>query len=421
MDVKFYEIVFPFKTSIDESVKEHTEVYTLNFFDHFESEPVSKTPSSPNEDEEGSHSRDSRVHQPVLSSIIDQLGHNGDHSATLIDEQNTFEGNVGTNQEVNAMNDEMHALYENKTWTMTDLPFDKKPIGSKWVCRIKYKSNGEVERYKARLVAKGFSQKEDWKVYQMDINDAFLYGDLNEEAPKQWNHNLSKALLEACFVQSKNDHSLFIKNKGNVSLYLLVYVDDLVINGSDVNEIEKFKSFLNNKFKIKDLGELKPVMTPLPENIHMHDPLKSNFDIAMRVLKHLKLAHGLGVNFSKRKSDCLITAFFDSDEAKCPVTRRSVSAEAKYRSMASTTCEIMWVVKVLNDFGIDNLIPANLYCDNKSEIQIAANLVMHEKTTHFDIDVHLIREKVYPSLIKTIKVDFKENVADILTKTLGSF
>ncbi|GKC42485.1 ribonuclease H-like domain-containing protein [Tanacetum coccineum] len=287
--------------------------------------------------------------------------------------------------------------------------------------------------------------QKDWKVYQMDINDVFLYGDLNEE--------------------SKNDHSLFIKNKGNVSLYLLVYVDDLVINGSDVNEIEKFKSFLNNKFKIKDLGELKPVMTPLPENIglshkesnidkislkynyqklvgkliylnhtrldisyyvhclsqHMHDPLKSNFDIAMRVLKHLKLAHGLGVNFSKRKSDCLITAFFDSDGAKCPVTRRSISAEAKYRSMASTTCEIMWVVKVLNDFGIDNLIPANLYCDNKSEIQIAANLVMHEKTTHFDIDVHLIREKVYPSLIKTIKVDFKENVADILTKTLGSF
>nr|GEY25088.1 ribonuclease H-like domain-containing protein [Tanacetum cinerariifolium] len=50
-----------------------------------------------------------------------------------------------------------------------------------------------------------------------------------KQAPRQWNHKLSKALLEAGFVQSKNDHSLFIKNKGNVSLYLLAFVDDLVI------------------------------------------------------------------------------------------------------------------------------------------------------------------------------------------------
>ncbi|GJV57396.1 ribonuclease H-like domain-containing protein [Tanacetum coccineum] len=101
------------------------------------------------------------------------------------------------------------------------------------------------------------------------------------------------------------------------------------------------------------------------------------------------------------------------DWAKCPVTRRSVSrycvfingnlvswkskrqvtlSEAQYRSMASTTCEIMWIVKILGEFGIDNVVPAELFCDNKSPIQIAANLVMHEKTKHFDIDVHLVRD-----------------------------
>ncbi|GJY38321.1 ribonuclease H-like domain-containing protein [Tanacetum coccineum] len=141
-----------------------------------------------------------------------------------------------------------------------------------------------------------------------------------------------------------------------------------------------------------------------------------------------------------------INAFSDSDWAKCPVTRRSVSgycvfvngclvswkskkqstlsrssAKAEYRSMASVTCEIMWIVKIMKDLNVDNLIPANLYCDNKSAIQIAANPVMHEKTKHFDLDVHLIREKVSSGLIKTVKVDSRENVADILTKALESY
>ncbi|GJX05979.1 hypothetical protein Tco_0193911 [Tanacetum coccineum] len=106
----------------------------------------------------------------------------------------------------------------------------------------------------------------------------------------------------------------------------------------------------------------------------MHASLKSHFDIALRVLKYLKLAPGLGVNFSKRKSECLITAFSDSDWAKCLVTRRHAtlsksSAEAEYGCMASTT----------------------------------------------------LREKLSSGLIKTVKVDSKNNVADILSKALGSF
>ncbi|GJT21610.1 ribonuclease H-like domain-containing protein [Tanacetum coccineum] len=152
----------------------------------------------------------------------------------------------------------------------------------------------------------------------------------------------------------------------------LLEADDLVITDSNVDEIEKFKSFFNNKFKIKKPGH---VMTHLPKNVvlnhkesdvdkflsnisiykkligkliylthtrhdisyfvhylsqHMHAYLKSHFDVAMRVLKYLKLAPGLGVNFSKRKSYCLITAFSNSDCAKCPITRRSVSGYCVY-------------------------------------------------------------------------------------------
>ncbi|GKC42461.1 ribonuclease H-like domain-containing protein [Tanacetum coccineum] len=98
---------------------------------------------------------------------------------------------------VNAMNEEMEALNKNQTWTLTDLPAGRKPIGCKWVYKIKYKSNGEIERYKVRLVAKGYSQREGidyeetfspvvkmvtvrcvialavkngWNLYQLDVN-----------------------------------------------------------------------------------------------------------------------------------------------------------------------------------------------------------------------------------------------------------
>ncbi|GKE95361.1 ribonuclease H-like domain-containing protein, partial [Tanacetum coccineum] len=238
-----------------------------------------------------------------------------------------------------------------------------------------------------------------------------------------WNHKLYETLVEAGFEQSKNDHSLYIKNSGDVSLYLLVYVDDLVITGNSKTEIEKFKSFLNKKFKIKDLGELKPVVTPLPENIvlshketdddnqHMHAPLQSQFNLGLRLLKYLKLAPGSGINFTKGNTKFDVIAYTDSDWAK---------SEAEYIAMASATCEIMWVLKILKDLGQNDLTPVALFCDNKSAIQIEANPVMHEKTKHFDIDVHIVREKVASGLIKTLKVDSKDQVADVLTKALGS-
>ncbi|GKB71616.1 ribonuclease H-like domain-containing protein [Tanacetum coccineum] len=512
---------------------------------------------SPNDEEEGSSGRDGRVQQPVSDANTDQPGYGETYPATPLDENNVSEGNAGTSEKVpvfeidlpihteevkyglnryanysvlssenygfvsnlnksveptsyeedlkdinwiNAMNEEMNALYENKTWVMTELPFDRNPIGCKWIFKIKYKSNGEVERYKARLIAKGFGQKEgidyeetfspmvkmsivrglinlaiqkDWKIYQMDVNNAFLYGDLKEEvymlpppgffkkserlikslyglkqAPRQLNQKLLEALLEAGFEQSKNDHSVFIKNKGDVNLYLLVYVDDLVITGNNNGEIDNFKSFLNKKFKIKDLRKLKyflgievlktkrglclnqrkyclellheygllacrPIMTPLPKNLVLNyketetDKYLINvtnyqklIDIGLRVLKYLKLAHGLGVEVVKREGGCVVSAYFESNWAKCPMTRRFISG---YRVFVNGNL-VSWK-------SFSNVVPAELFCDNKSAMQKAANPVMHEKTKHFDIDVHLVREKVASGLIKTVKVDTKAQTA----------
>ena len=106
------------------------------------------------------------------------------------------------------MNVELKALEQNHTWTVMDLPAGKTPIGCRWVYKIKHKADGSIERYKARLVAKGYTQMEGidyfdtfslvaklttvrvllsiaaikgWHLEQLDVNNAFLHGDLNED------------------------------------------------------------------------------------------------------------------------------------------------------------------------------------------------------------------------------------------------
>lgn len=107
-----------------------------------------------------------------------------------------------------AMKAEIDALEQNGTWKIEDLPLGKKPIGSKWVYNIKYKSDGTIERLKARVVVRGDTQTEGidytktfapvaklvsvrtflavavikgWELHQMDVNNPFLHGDLHEE------------------------------------------------------------------------------------------------------------------------------------------------------------------------------------------------------------------------------------------------
>jgi hypothetical protein len=106
------------------------------------------------------------------------------------------------------MNSELEALSKTGTWMIVTMPPNVRPIGSKWVYKIKHKADGSIERYKARLVAKGYSQIEGldyfdtfspvakltivrvllalasikgWYLHQLDVNNAFLHGELQED------------------------------------------------------------------------------------------------------------------------------------------------------------------------------------------------------------------------------------------------
>ncbi|KAL8100716.1 hypothetical protein AgCh_032828 [Apium graveolens] len=96
------------------------------------------------------------------------------------------------------------------------------------------------------------------------------------------------------------------------------------------------------------------------------------------------------------------------------------SAEAEYRALADTCCELTWIVSLLTEMQFSDLTPIQLFCDNKSALHIASNPVFHERTKHIEIDCHLVRQKLQTGLIATQHVASVNQPADVFTKALAS-
>lgn len=208
-----------------------------------------------------------------------------------------------------AVQSEYDSLMKNETWELCTLPKDRKAITNRWVFKVKHNPDGSVNKYKARLVARGFNQVygldydetfapvakltsirvlislalsvANCKIHQMDVQTAFLYGELSEEiymeipdgvgldneknagkvcklkkslyglkqAPRCWNEKLHKFLVKIGFTQLETDHA-FYKKQGVI---IAVYVDDLLIVANDA-DAATVKAQLMAEFVMTDLG-----------------------------------------------------------------------------------------------------------------------------------------------------------------------
>ncbi|XP_043717779.1 uncharacterized mitochondrial protein AtMg00810-like [Telopea speciosissima] len=345
-----------------------------------------------------------------------------------------------------------------------------------------------------------------------------LYG--LKHVSRNWFSKLSTALISFDFTQSEADHSLFFLHRAPASVFVLVYVDDIIIIGFDATLLQDVKDRICTQFHTKDIGVLKyflgievarsqhglylcqrkytldilddcgligcrPADFPMEQNLKisdasgpilndpapyrrlvgrliyltitrpdivhtinilsqfMHQPRQPHLDAAHRLLRYLKGTPGQGL-LIPAKNALERSAYCDSDWASCPMTHRSTtgyciflgsvpiswktkkqvtlscsSAEAEYRAMAVTTCELTWLTYLLRDLGLPPPVRIPLYCGNQATLHIAANPVYHERTKHIELDCHVVREKLQQDLICTLKISSLDQLADLFTKSLG--
>jgi len=192
-------------------------------------------------------------------------------------------------------------------------PKDRKVIGVKWVFKTKFNPDGSVNKHKARLVVKGYAQiwgvdfsetfapvarldtirmilalaaQQGWKVHQLDVKSAFLNGVLQEEiyveqpegfvtpgqeekvyllrkalyglrqAPRAWYSKMDEHLLGLGFKKSLSESTLYVKKLVSDLVVVSLYVDDMLVTGSNSAQITAFKQEMMKMFEMTDLGEM---------------------------------------------------------------------------------------------------------------------------------------------------------------------
>jgi hypothetical protein len=206
---------------------------------------------------------------------------------------------------------EYNALMNNNTWKLVPYQQGKNIIDCKWVYKIKRNADGSIDRYKCHLVAKGFKQRygihyEDTfstvvkvatirlilsiaisngcSLRQLDIQNVFLHGEEAvymrqppgyehkalphhiykldkvlywlKQAPRAWYSRLSMKLIDLDFQSSKVDTSLFFYRKGDVCIFVLIYVDNIIVASSTQQATTTLLKDLKADIALKDLGEL---------------------------------------------------------------------------------------------------------------------------------------------------------------------
>lgn len=313
-------------------------------------------------------------------------------------EPSSYSEAIRSNQKdkwVEAMESEMNSLRINQTWVLITKPKNKRLVQCKWLYKIKDGiDSNDPPRYKARLVAKGFTQKEgvdykeifspvvkfktirimlalvvqhDLELEQLDVTTAFLYGELDEDiimaqpegfvdkkfpdkvcllkkslyglkqSPRQWYKRFDTFITSLGFSRSNYDSCFYFKFDGETPIYLLLYVDDMLLISKSVNCIKDIKSKLSLEFDMKDLGNAKKILGMIISRDRNNSTLKIHQKPYLE-----KLVEKFGNKASKPVSMPLASHHI-LDKSQCPRSESEI-AKMSDRPYANVIGSIMYAM-----------------------------------------------------------------------------
>ncbi|GKE32950.1 ribonuclease H-like domain-containing protein [Tanacetum coccineum] len=277
-----------------------------------------------------------------------------------------------------AMYDEYSALIRNSIWILVPKPPNANVVQSMWLFRHKYHVDGSLSIYKARLVANG--------------------------PPRSWFQRFAGYALRVGFSSSRSDSSLFIYQHGSEVVYLLIYVDDIVLTTSSTYLLQRITSSLHKEFGgLQYLTFTRPDISYVVQQVclYMHDPREPYFSALKRILRYVRGTLDFGLQLYASSTSYLM-AYTDADWAGCPTTRRSTSGycvflgdnllswsckrqhtlfrssvDAEYQCVANVVAETAWLCNLLRELHMPLSSATLVYCDNVSAIYLTANPVQH--------------------------------------------
>ncbi|KAG8473076.1 hypothetical protein CXB51_035013 [Gossypium anomalum] len=349
----------------------------------------------------------------------------------------------------------MESLHKNKTWDLVKLPKGKKTVRCKWVFKKKEGTLGvEEPRYKARLVANGYSQipgvdftdvfssvvkhssirallgivaMHDLELEQLDVRTAFLHGELEEDIYMQQ--------LEGFTVSEKEDYVCLLKKSlydlkqlpsDGSFVYLLLYVDDMLIAAKDKGEIRK---------------SAKPVSTSLAAHFRLSSALSPQSDDEIEYMSHsVQLADKWRIPFGRTEDGVIgyVNADFAGDldrrrsltdyvftiggcaiswKATLQTTVTLSTTEAEYMVIIEACKAAIWLKGLFSELN-EALQISTVFCDSQSAIFLTKNQMFHERTKHIDVRYHFVRDIITRGDIFVRKISTHENPADMMTKSL---
>ncbi|GJY38368.1 retrovirus-related pol polyprotein from transposon TNT 1-94, partial [Tanacetum coccineum] len=406
-----------------------------------------------------------------------------------------------------AMSEEFNALIQNHTWDLVPRT-SQNLLGNKWVFRVKRFPDGSIQKFKTRLVAKGFHQRQGidytetfspvtkpvtirvilclalsktWPLRQLDINNAFLNGTLQEEvymaqpvgfihpqypnhvcklrkalydlkqAPRAWYIELKSFLVSYGFTNSVADTSLFIYNAHGVIVYFLVYIDDIIITGNNTSFIDKFVQQLHDRFALKDLGELHQflgveVISTMSgifpsQHKYIRDILKTHhMDEAKEVTTPMHDSIKLTVtNETSKKVDSTTFRKIVGKLQYLAMTRLDISyATNKLSQYMHDPSDTHWqalkrllrYLKRTIHFGLffkrNQPLSLSAFSDSdwggaqaKWEIHYWLCCLSRSRMKHIALDYHFVCEQILSGRLKVKHISTKDQLADYLTKALS--